>query len=81
MKLGFYFKRPKSHYGTGKNANRVKESAPMNHIQTPDLDNLVKFLSDAFNGTFYKDDSQINNLLAFKDWDEYSHVDITIKEL
>jgi len=78
MKLGFYFVRPKSHFGTGKNAGRLKESAPMFHNKKPDLDNLVKFVVDSLNGIFYEDDRQINNLLAYKDYDDYAHINIEI---
>ncbi len=55
----FVFGRPDSHYGTGKNGGIVKGSAPKHHTKKPDLDNLVKFVKDAFNTVYYKDDSQI----------------------
>ena len=81
MKLEFYFPRAKSHYGTGKNASRLKESAPIFHTSVPDIDNLVKFVCDALNGTFYEDDRQINNLLAWKDYGDYGHVNVIIEEI
>ena len=31
----FTFARPKNHYGTGRNADVIKESAPEHHIQAP----------------------------------------------
>ena len=43
----FYFQRPKSHYGTGRNAETLRDSAPPEHIQTPDVDKLVRLISDA----------------------------------
>lgn len=42
----FYFPRPKSHYGTGKNARMLKDTAPRHHIGTPDLDKLQRALGD-----------------------------------
>lgn len=56
----FSFKRPASHYGTGRNSGNVKASAPKDHTKVPDLDNLVKFVWDTLNKNAWKDDSQIN---------------------
>jgi len=36
------------------------------HVSTPDLDNLVKLVTDALNGVVYKDDAQIVRLDAAK---------------
>jgi len=55
----FYFKRPKSHFGTGKNKNTLKLSAPAQHIVKPDIDNLLKFVCDSMNKVFWRDDSII----------------------
>lgn len=81
VKLEFYFVRPKSHFGTGKNSGKLKMSAPAFHIKTPDLDNLVKFVLDSLNGVFYEDDRQINNLLAWKGYGEYAHINITMEAI
>lgn len=62
INLEFNMLRPKSHFGTGRNLGKLKDSAPDNHTRTPDLDNLVKFVLDAMNGEFYIDDSQIINI-------------------
>ncbi len=43
----FYFQRPKSHYGTGRNWDTLKTSAPEHHIQVPDTDKLIRLLADA----------------------------------
>ena len=53
------FPRPKSHFGTGKNADKLKASAPKYHVVKPDLDNCIKFIKDCLNSEVYKDDSQI----------------------
>lgn len=62
IELEFNMLRPKSHFGTGRNLGILKDSAPKEHLRTPDLDNLVKFVLDAMNGKFYVDDSQIINI-------------------
>lgn len=54
-----YFPRPKGHYGTGKNADKIKSSAPEFHAIKPDHDNLWKFYSDCMNKIVFLDDSQI----------------------
>jgi len=59
----FYFPRPKSHYGTGKNAGKLKASAPKYHTKVPDIDNLQKAVYDSLSVKIgigvWKDDSQI----------------------
>ena len=67
LKLKFVFPRPKNHFGTGRNNAVLKESAKwISHTKTPDLDNLVKLVADSFNGIFWEDDKQIDNLTAEK---------------
>ncbi len=55
----FFFERPKYHLGTGRNAGKVKPSAPYAHFVKPDVDNLLKFYMDVFNNLVYKDDCQV----------------------
>ena len=57
--LIFYFSRPKSHYGTGKNSNKLKDNIDTWHSKKKDLDNLIKFVLDSLNHKAYLDDSQI----------------------
>jgi len=57
--LIFYFSRPKNHYGTGKNSNKLKDNIDTWHSKKKDLDNLIKFVLDSLNGKAYLDDSQI----------------------
>lgn len=56
----FLFNRPKSHYGTGKNAATLKDSAPVWHTSKPDSENLVKAVKDCLTQIgMWKDDSQV----------------------
>ena len=66
IKLKYVFKRPKSHFGTGRNAAILKSGAPTFHTSKPDVDNLVKFTLDAMNGEFYIDDKQVVEIRAEK---------------
>lgn len=84
LDLEFRFPRPKSHHGTGRNANQLKPSAPRAHTQKPDLDKLARAIGDALAGIAYRDDSQIIQTLARKAWEDDSWpagVHITIAEV
>lgn len=68
LTLTFYFPRPKSHYGTGKNSGRIKGSAPKHHAQKIDIDNAIKSTLDAMNMVLYLDDKQVTRVIAQKLW-------------
>lgn len=68
VSLSFFFPRPKSHYGTGKNSELVKTSAPVHHAQKPDIDNVIKSTLDGMNGVLYGDDKQVIRIWAEKRW-------------
>ena len=75
MHLKFDFKRPKSHLT--KKGNLTKR-APLQHVQTPDCDNLAKLVMDACNGHVYVDDKQICQLTVTKTWakEDATHVNL-----
>lgn len=62
----FWFPRPKGHYGTGRNASTLKESAPIWHDKRPDCDKLMRSMGDAMTGVVYGDDSQLAKLTLRK---------------
>lgn len=64
--LNFYFKRPKSHYRTGKFADKLKDSIPVGHSVKPDVDNTMKLCLDSLNKVFWKDDALITVLIGSK---------------
>lgn len=68
MQVVFSFRRPNAHYGTGRNAERIKDSAPIDHLRQPDLDKLNRALLDALTGIVYVDDSQVITLDSRKRW-------------
>jgi Holliday junction resolvase RusA-like endonuclease len=67
VKLAFFFRRPKSHYGKG---GHVKASAPVFHVSKPDADNLAKLVLDRITrgGQIWRDDSQVAKLHVEKYW-------------
>lgn len=75
LDLEFYFKRPKSHYRTGKNSHLIKDKFCEYHVNVPDLSNLIKFVEDALIGLFYKDDRQIAIINAVKYYCNEKHTE------
>jgi len=59
LSLCCVFPRPKNHFRTGRHAGLLKSPSPYWYAGTPDLDNIVKFVGDAFNGIFWHDDRQL----------------------
>ena len=70
LMIKFYFARPKSHYGSGKNASVIKESSPKFHAQSPDLDKLVRAIGDSLTGVVYLDDRLVCSQIVSKYWTE-----------
>ncbi len=74
--LVFSMSRPKSHFGTGRNSDKLRTTAPRAHCGRPDVDNLAKAALDAL-GAFddlpplvWCDDSQVVSLRARKRYAE-----------
>ena len=63
------FPRPKSHYGTGRNADLLKDSAPSFHCQKPDADKLARAVLDALTiAGVWRDDAQASFVSIQKNW-------------
>lgn len=81
--VDFYFGRPRSHYGTGRNSDAIRAGAPKSHQQKPDLDKLQRALGDALvMAGLLRDDCQIVGWQAAKWWDArpYMWVDLGVVE-
>lgn len=78
----FYFhrERPKSHYGTGRNSWRVKDSAPPFPTTRPDALKLARAVEDALTGIVWADDSQIVVEHLVKVWGSPARVEIKIQD-
>lgn len=59
VSMTFAFLRPKSHYGTGRNAGVVKASAPMRPAGIPDLSKLIRSTEDALTKLVWADDARV----------------------
>ena len=49
-------------------------------LKKPDMDNIVKVVADALNGTAYRDEKQIVLVSAKKDYSAMEGLDITVEE-
>jgi len=82
LRLGFDLVRPRGHYGTGRNLNILKPSAPKFPDYMPDLDKLVRCVSDAITDAgLWNDDGQVCSIVAAKRWATPPGVKITVTEL
>lgn len=68
--LRFALARPKGHFGSGKNAGKLKVSAPQHHAQKPDIDKLTRNTLDAMTGVIWRDDAQVCELHVHRSWTE-----------
>ncbi|MGI0068542.1 MAG: RusA family crossover junction endodeoxyribonuclease [Thermoplasmata archaeon] len=67
LTLRFYVDRPKSeptHAGRGKDRHPIKTWPD----RRPDLDKLVRAAMDSLTGVIFRDDSQVIDLRATKEW-------------
>lgn len=60
VRMSFYLPRPRGHYGTGRNADSLKPSAPVYPAKLPDLSKLVRSTEDALTDAgIWGDDGQV----------------------
>ena len=59
-RIEFVIARPLTHFGTGRNAGRVKPGAPKHPAKMPDLDKLLRAIFDALtDAQVWADDGQV----------------------
>jgi hypothetical protein len=66
----FTLRRPKGHFGTGRNAGVVKDSAPAKPVVKPDCTKLLRAVEDACTGVVWADDAQVVEQLVSKRYGE-----------
>ena len=71
------FARPKRHYTRAG----LRVDAEDHCTKTPDADNLIKFVGDALNGIFWKDDKFIVDVRCMKRYAKSPSVEVIIKTL
>jgi len=78
FRMVFHRPRPKSHYGSGRNADKLKASAPEYPITKPDVTKLVRAAEDALTGVIWRDDSQVADQYNAKRYGTHYYVDVAI---
>jgi len=78
LALVFHRPRPKGHFGTGRNANILKASAPEYPTQQPDTIKLTRAVEDALTGVVWRNDSQVVRHELLKVWGDCFRLDVTI---
>lgn len=69
LEVTFYYARPRSHYGTGRNAAVLKPSAPVWKTSVPDVSKLARSTEDALTDVgLWRDDALVVRLGASKSW-------------
>lgn len=81
VELTFCFARPRSHYGMGRNATRVRPSAPTEMTTMPDIDKLARCALDALTGVVLHDDALVCELYAAKRFSEPERMEVAVHEL
>lgn len=80
VSMAFFFPRPANHYGTGKNAGNLKESAPRFKQSAPDIDKLARAVLDAVvQSGVLQDDSLVVLLHAEKTYSDRPGARVVIR--
>ncbi len=82
LDVAFYFvlARPKGHFGTGRNADKLKPSAPRYPATRPDVLKYARAVEDALTGIVYHDDAAIVSERMFKDYGAPEGVWVEVRE-
>lgn len=76
--LGFFFSIPSSY---SKKRKKSILDGSEDFTKRPDVDNLVKAVLDGLNGVAFRDDSQVVEVMAFKEYtDGDSYVTIQLED-
>ena len=71
LEVHFRFPRPKGHYGTGRNAGKLRASAPLRPAVAPDLSKLIRSTEDALTEAgVWRDDALVVSVIAGKFYSE-----------
>jgi Holliday junction resolvase RusA-like endonuclease len=78
----FFYERPRSHFGTGRNAgelkNRYRSARP---FAGGDTDNLVKLVLDALQHNAFRNDSRVVEVFAGKFYAAQARSEIVVRAL
>lgn len=78
MEIRVYFPIPKS---TSKKRRKELAEEKVWHTKKPDLDNVIKAISDGSSGIAFRNDSQISRITAVKYYSEDPRVEVKMEEM
>ena len=78
LELTFVQPRPAGHHGTGRNAGRVRPSAPEWPTVRPDALKLARAVEDSLTGVVYRDDAQIVDEHLIKTYGDRARCEIAV---
>lgn len=81
LEMTFYRPRNKGHYGTGRNAGVLKDSAPTHPPVKPDVDKLTRAILDALKNVAWHDDGQVVGAPAWKEYGTPARVELRLWRL
>lgn len=79
VQMIFVVARPKAHYGTGRNAEVLKDHAPLQPTKAPDVLKMARGVEDALSTIVYRDDAQIVNESLQKRYGDRERVEILVR--
>jgi crossover junction endodeoxyribonuclease RusA len=74
----FQLLRPKGHFGTGRNKDFTKESAPAYPLGPPDVLKLARAIEDSLTSVIWRDDAQIVTELVCKRYGTTEGVQVAV---
>jgi Holliday junction resolvase RusA-like endonuclease len=76
IEVVFFQPRLASHFGTGRNACKLKDSAPPFPATRPDVDKYLRAVLDALTSVLYADDGQVVTVRAEKRFGDPARAEI-----
>lgn len=81
LTLVFYRPHPQGHYGTGRNAGKLKSSIPAFPERMPDSLKTARAVEDALKGVVWTDDARVCHHDVWKRWGTHYYVEVRITTL
>jgi Holliday junction resolvase RusA-like endonuclease len=81
LEVTFTMPRLRGHFGSGRNAEFLKPSAPAFHTVKPDCTKLLRALEDSLTGILWRDDALIAHQAAQKIYGDRPGAQIKVTEL
>lgn len=82
LDVTFVLARPKGHFGTGRNAGKLKRSAPAFPATRPDTTKLLRGVEDALTDAgLWRDDAQVVEQTARKEYGTPERCEVTVEAM